>query len=57
MKVKEIRISAEGYEVTLVWTVEEIERSQGILLKYQLEPSVRLLQLIETALKEAEAKQ
>jgi len=56
MSEKEIRISAEGYEVTLAWTVEEIETSSGTRLKYQLEPNVHLLRLIEAALKEAEAK-
>jgi hypothetical protein len=56
MRIKEIRISAEGYEVTLAWTMEEIETSSGTRLKYLLEPNVHLLQLIEATLKLMEKK-
>jgi len=53
MKIKEVRISSEGYEVTLAWTAEEIKSRQGIPLECQFKPNVDLLKLIEAELKEA----
>ena len=51
MKIKEIKITTEGYEVTLAWTTKEVNESTGTKVDWFLQPRINLLELIAEDLK------
>ena len=54
MRIKEIKMTNEGYEVTLAWTIEEMRGSTGVSIDWFLKPRINLLEVIAKELKKLE---